>query len=224
MSFKWFWLVILFSFITYTFINCVEARKKLSYEIHPHDHIKVVFTPEGQQIKFDSRGGFLVQLEKTGIAGRTVKGNWIFLQLKDVKEIHTTSPILTNWRSRLRDKKITEVVTKDNILVRFNPEGAVYIDSIRTIKGVNQNGYEEIYQLKAIKGGRFNLPEIISKDSLLKRKDQFIAEILTNDQKLIIFDKRGGIFVEPSNVIVGFTTKGSIVRLNRDQIDIGLAY
>ena len=78
-----------------------------------------------------------------------------------------------------------------------------------------------MFDLKSTMGARISSPETISEDSLLERKDQFIAEILTSDQRLIIFDKRGGIFVEPSNVIVGFTPNGSLVRLNRDQVDVG---
>ena len=65
------------------------------------------------------------------------------------------------------------------------------------------------------------IPQYISEDSLLENKDLTIAEILTNDQRVIVFDRRGGIFVEPSNVVVGSTPNGSIVRLNRDRVDFG---
>jgi hypothetical protein len=220
MVYKWLSLIILFCFINNIFIGCTSWHKKLFYEINSQDHIKKVVKPDGQIIRFDFRGGFLFHIENPGIAGRTIKGSWVVLQLNDVKELHKTSPKITNWRSRLRGKKITEVITKESKVIGFNTDGAVYVDSIKIIKGITLENEEVKYQLMSIKGARTELPEIISKDSLLKN-DLFIAEILTNDNKLIIFDRLGGIFVEPSNVVAGFTPKGSIVRLNRDQVDIG---
>lgn len=221
MFYKLFWLGIIISFINYTFMGCATVNKKRLYEINPHDRIKKITIPDGQQIKFDSRGGFLVQVEKAGIAGRTVKGYWVFLQLEDIKEIHKTSPPITRSIKQLRNQKIIELVSNENILVRFDSTGGRYDDSDYTIKGVKKNGVEETYQLRFTKGARIILPDNISIDSLLETKDQFIAEILTSDQRLIIFDKHGGFYVEPSNVVVGYTPKGSLVKLNRDQIDIG---
>ena len=139
MFYKLFWLGIIISFINYTFMGCATVYKQL-YEINPHDRIKKIIMPEGQQIKFDSRWGFLVQVEKTGIAGRTVKGYWVFLQLKDIKEIHKTSPKITRSIKQLRNQKIIELVTNENILVRFDSTGGRYDDSDYTIKGVKKMG------------------------------------------------------------------------------------
>lgn len=201
-------------------MGCATVYKQ-SYEINPHDHITKIIIPDSQRIKFDSRGGFLIPLEKAGIAGRTVKRNWVFLQLKDIKEIHKTSPQITRSIKQLRNQKIIELVTNENVLVRFDSAGGRYDDSDYTIKGVKQNGVEKIYQLRFTKGARINLPDNISMDSLTETKDQFITEILTSDQRLIIFDRHGGFYIEPSDFVVGFTPKGSLVKLNRDQIEIG---
>ena len=54
MFYKLFWLGIIISFINYTFMGCATVYKQL-YEINPHDRIKKIIMPEGQQIKFDSR-------------------------------------------------------------------------------------------------------------------------------------------------------------------------
>jgi hypothetical protein len=213
-------LILLFSFINYAFWGCTVTYKAQRFEILPNDIIEKVITPSGEEIKFDYKGGYHYMLEDPGILGRKKNGNWVVFRLRDIREIHKTSPKITKWKKYLRNQKITELITLNNTLLRFNPRGGIYDDSDGKIEGLNQKSHEVTYRLKSIKGARIELPEIISKDSLLEIKNQFIAEVLTNNQELIIFDWRGGMFVEASNVIVGFDPKGSPIKLNSDQIDI----
>jgi hypothetical protein len=177
--------------------------------------------PDGQQMQFDHQGGFFLQLEKPGIVGRTLEGEWVFIKLDDVFELHGTSPqIIKLWKKReLRNQKIIEVINKDGTLVRFDSNGGVYDDSKLTVRGNERDGEERVFGWKSTVGARLFSPESISKDSLLENWDQSISEVLTNDQELFIFERYGGMFVEPSNIVVGFTPKGSRVKLDRDQIN-----
>jgi hypothetical protein len=216
------WLLIFFSFINYTFVGCTVVYTKQLFEVKPHNHIKKVTLTSGEVVRFDYRGGYLVQFEKPGIAGRTSKGDWVFTKMENVVELHRTSPsIIRLWnKKRLRNKKIIEVITTNSTLVRFDSTGGSYDDSKRTVKGSDIYGSEKIYNLKSTMGARVSIAKDISKENFLENKDQFIAEVLNKDQRLIVFDKKGGMFVEASNIVVGYKRDGSIVKLNSDQIDI----
>ena len=211
--------LILFSFLNYTFIGCSIVRIRQLNEIQPNDKIRNVITPSGENIRFDYKDGYHYMLEEPGIAGISNGGFWAALQMKYIKEIRRTSPKIIKSKKQLRNQKIIELITFNYDLVQFDSAGGIYVDSDKTIKGFTQNGKEEIYKLNSIIGCRIELPEIISKDHLFLMKDQFIAEVVTNDNKLIIFDRRGGMFVEVSNVLVGYTMKGSLIRLDQNQIE-----
>lgn len=219
MFYKPLWFLILSSFINYTFIGCSTVRIRQLYEIQPNDKIRNAFTSAGEKIRFDNKGGFHYALEEPGIAGIMKSGDWIVFRMRDIKEIHKTSPEITKSKKLLRNQKITEVITLNYDLVRFDSASGIYDDSDKTIKGINTNGIKESYKLKSLTGARIVAPDIISMDSLMRNKDASIAEIVTNDQKLIIFDRLGGMFVEASNVLVGYTMKGSLVRLDGNQIE-----
>ena len=145
-----------------------------------------------------------------------------YVEPSNVVELHRTSPsIIRLWnKKRLRGKKILEVITTNSTLVRFDSTGGLYDDSQRTIKGNDIYGEEKIYDLKSTMGARDSIAEDISKENFLENKDQFIAEVLNKDQRLIVFDKKGGMFVEASNIVVGYKRDGSIVKLNPDQIEV----
>lgn len=222
MFYKPLWLIILFSFINYTFIGCTVVYRKQLFEVKPQDHIKKVTLTSGEIVRFDYRGGFLVQFEEPGIAGRTPKGDWVFTKMDKVVELHRTSPsIIRLWdKKRLHGKKILEIITTNSTLVRFDSTGGLYDDSQRTVKGNDIYGNEKIYDLKSTIGARDSMAEDITKENFSENKDQFIAEVLNKDQRLIVFDKKGGMFFEASNIVVGYKRDGSIVKLNPDQIEV----
>lgn len=211
---------ILLIFINYTFIGCSVIRIRQLSKIQPKEKIRNVIKPSGDKIRFDYKGGYHYLLEAPAVAGITKNGFWAIIRMRDVKEIRTTNPKITKSKKQLRNQKIIELVTLNYDVVQFDSAGGIYDDSDKTIKGLNQIGKEETYKLNTIIGCRIVPPDIVSKDSLKEHKDLSIAEVVTGDQKLIIFDRRGGMFVEASNVLVGYTMKGSLIRLNRDQVDI----
>lgn len=219
MFYKPLWLLILFSFINYSFIGCSVVRIRQLNEIQPNDKIRNVTTLSGEIFRFDYKGGYHYMLEEPGIAGISNRGFWAALQIKYIKEIRSTSPKIIKSKKQLRNQKIIELVTLNYDLVQFDSVGGIYSDSDKIIKGFTQSGKEEIFKLNSIIGCRIELPEIISKDRLFLMKDQFIAEVITSDERLIIFDKYGGMFVEATNVLVGYTMKGSLIRLDRDQVE-----
>jgi hypothetical protein len=200
-------------------MGCSAVRIRQLYEIQPNDKIRNAFTLAGEKIRFDHKGGFHYAVEDPGIAGIMKSGDWIVFRMRDVKEIRKISPEITKSKKLLRNQKIIEVTTLNYDLVQFDSVGGIYDESDKTIKGFNINGIEESYELKSLKGARTVTPNIISIDSLMRNKDLSIAEILTNDQKLFIFNRQGGMFVEASNVLVGYNMKGSLIRLDRDQIE-----
>lgn len=200
-------------------MGCSIVRIRQLNEIQPNDKIRNVITPSGENVLFDYKNGYHYMLEEPGIAGISKGKFWAALQMKYIKELRSTNPKIIKSKKRLRNQKIIELITFNYDLVQFDSAGGIYDDSDKTIKGFTQSGKEEIYKLNAIMGCRIELPEIISKERLFLMKDQFIAEVVTNDKKLIVFDKRGGMFVEASNVLVGYTMKGSLIRLDRDQIE-----
>ena len=73
-------------------MGCANVCRKQLYEINPHEHIAEIRITGGQQILFDSRGAFLVQVEKAGIAGKISKGDWVFIPMEKITELHRTNP------------------------------------------------------------------------------------------------------------------------------------
>lgn len=211
-------IIILFLFINYS-LGCSVMHLRQLKEVRPKEYIRAAITPSGKKIGFDHKNGYHYTLGDSAIVGISKSGYWVILRMKYVKEIRKTSPKMVRSSKDLRNQEIIELVTKNNTVVQFNDAGGIYDDSDNTIKGLNLDGNEESYKLKSIMGARVEPPCIVSKDSLMEMKDPFIKEVVTSEQKLVILDRRGGMFVEPSNVLVGYNTKGDLVRLNRDQID-----
>lgn len=209
----------LFSFINYAFLGCTAVYRRQLNEIQPNDKIRNAITPSRDKIRFDYKNGYHYMLEAPGIAGITESGFWAVIQMKYIKEIRSTSPKIIKSKKELRNQKIIELITNDNTLVKFDSAGGIYDNSDEIVEGLNQHGYEESYKMNSIMGCRITPPGIISKDHLFLMKDQFIAEVVTSEEKLITFDEQGGMYVEASNVLVGFTKEGSLIRLNQNQID-----
>jgi len=214
-------IVLLFALIHYSIMGCSRATREvkiLNTEIDAtvDEKIVAVVLPTGEVIRFDSRGGRFDWIPQ-GIDGIDEKGDRIFIALDDADEIRVTRPMCVKSLDEIQPEKITEIITKHNSIIRFEPNSCKFIEPKGIIECRIEGGREFKFNINAVKEIRISQPDAISREELINNPNTAVYEVIT-DHMFVTFDDNGGRLRESGYEITGWTRELHQVFYNIDDI------
>ena len=195
-------------FLLYTlFAGCFEPPKT-TVKILPDEPIPVsekivgLVTRDGKKITFDDRGG-----SYTGsflITGETVDGQKVSLTSGTVTEFRLTIPDAVSWDS-LKGRRVTEVVTRDGHLMKFDGKGGHLNLASMVIVGADSAGEvdsfarERLREIRITRARTATLQQVVT-DSTLK-----VVELVTNSGLLYTLNPNACTIQNRANTIDGIS-------------------
>ena len=224
-------LILLLTFINLQFSCSITTEQKYypNEARNVSEKISSVVLRNGERIEFE-RGGN-INRKSSGIRGVTPIGDSIFVPFSEIQELRTGIPkIVQPENSSL--SKISEVITSDNSLIRFDTNSYESARMSWQVKGNTVSGKIVYLQKEDIKQFRTGYVESISLNDFMKNKTISITELILNDDKIVIFCKNSaGYYEMQKDNISGWTKDLKHVNIDFDRVlyvnieksDIGLS-
>ena len=213
---------IITSLLIISFLNiilgCSHTVKVSREEVNLADEkiISVVY-PDGKEIKFDDYGAYYI-IQEPALSGQTSDGEKIRWPLKHISECRK-SALPAVHIADIGSKKITEVVTIKNRVLKFNADGGRYDQVNNMIIGKRDNNAPMRLKLESISEIHVGYPELLEISEITKENSYLIHQVILKKDGLIIeLNEKGAEFVEKKAVLSGFTSLYEKVVLDTSEI------
>ena len=168
-------------------------------------------------IKFDNNGARYTK-PSDYVAGELKDGRKIKLLTDQIKEFRTSN-ITPLKLEDVTNKKIKEMLLKNNILVTFNEYGGLYNEKDKKIVGKTTDQQAINLDIDRVSEFYLETPTAVSEDDLATQNDLKLTQIVTKGSNLLYtFNQDGARLVKESRKITGLTPQQEVVMIDPDSV------
>lgn len=212
-----FLIVAFFNFINGCSVTQSEKTipQKLTFE---KDVIEEAVLTNFDIVKFNQNGGRYIK-EPDYIEGRLINDKKVFVSTDQIEEYRISNVIPVNLED-LKNRKVKEILLKNDALVIFDNNGGIYDEKENQISGILRDSDEKVnIPVDRISSIFLESPKVINVSELMSDKDIRITQILLKTQhRLLRFNKDGGKYVINKSMIIGHTEENQKIELNPDSV------
>ena len=168
-------------------------------------------------IKFDSNGARYTK-PSDYVAGELKQGGKFKLPAANIKEFRTSN-IAPLKLEDVTNKRIKEILLKNNILITFDENGGVYNEKDKKIVGKTSEQQAINLDIDRISEFYLETPTTVSEFDLATQNDLKLTQIVTKGSNLLYaFNQDGGRFIKESRKITGLTPQQEVVMIDPDSV------
>lgn len=208
-------IVIFFNYIMGCSVKSTERMfpEQLSFD---KETIEEVVLSNFDVVKFDDRGATYQKISGL-IIGQLPDNKSVQVPVNEIKEFRTSNvePIKI---SDLANKKIKEILLVNHKVVIPDLNGAKYDQNTKTISGNLETGQPFKIAIDQVLNVFAERPDTVSLVKLMDNKNIRLTQIVKKDNTLYVFNKNGGRYQAPANMITGYTTENKLVSIDVDSV------
>jgi hypothetical protein len=199
-------------------LSCKQTEKVSKDEVYLADEkIIAAIYPNGDEISFIEKGAEYLVL-KSVLMGKNSTGKDIILSIQDIEEMRK-AVLPSVQSSEIGNRKITEVVTKQDRVYKFDSKGGSYKSDVDEIVGELEGNVPAKFKSKNLTSIHIDHPELYKISDFTKEENYFVPQVvIKNSNKLITFGENGAKYVENKSVLSGITSDNEEVILDASEV------